>query len=385
MVLIQKCSAYDREVVLERVREIFEVNGGVEAFAAPGMTVVIKPNLVGKKKPEEAATTHPSLVWAVAKLCREAGAKVVIAESPGGLYDKNFLKGIYKVTGIEQAAGDSGAELNYDLSETRVDNPGAMYMKSLDIITPVAQADTVISISKLKTHGMMVYTGAVKNMFGCIAGLKKAEYHMKMSDYDAFANSIIDIFLSTKVKLNIIDAVTGMERDGPTAGDPKEIGLLISSQDAFEADLTALDIIGVDPLRVPVFKNAVARGLCPANAASLEFAGEIRPDRARVPDFKVNYNEQFANLHFLKGVWGKWFSALIRPRPVFHRKKCKACHECEKCCPAKVITVTKEKGAQVNLDGCIRCYCCQELCPFKAVTIKKPVINRLLIRGHSKT
>ena len=384
MVLIQKCPSYDSTVVLEKVREIFQSNGGIESFAAPGKIVVIKPNLIAKKKPEEAATTHPSLVWAVAKLCREAGAKVIIAESPGGLYDKSFLKGIYKTTGIEGAAEDSGAKLNYDLSETVVANPDAMYMKSLNIITPVAQADTVISISKLKTHGMMVYTGAVKNMFGCIAGLKKAEYHMKMSDYDAFANTIIDIFLSTKVKLNIIDAVIGMERDGPTAGDPKEMGLLISSKNAFEADLTALDIIGVDPLRVPVFKNAVARGLCPVDAGSLTFAGKIKPEQVRIPDFKVNYNEQFANLHFLKGVWGKWFSALIRPRPVFHRQKCRACHECEKCCPAKVITVTKEKGAQVNLAGCIRCYCCQELCPFKAVTIRKPIINRLLIRGHSK-
>lgn len=384
MVLIQKCPSYDRDTVLDRVREIFAVNGGMERFAAPGKTVVIKPNLVGRKKPEEAATTHPSLVWAVARLCREAGADVVIAESPGGLYDKSFLKGIYKVTGMEQAAEDSGAQLSYDCSETRVANPDAMYLKSLDIITPVAQADTVISISKLKTHGMMVYTGAVKNLFGCIAGLKKAEYHMKMSDYDEFANSIIDIFLSARVSLNIIDAVIGMERDGPTAGDPKHMGLLISSRDAFEADLTALDIIGVNPARVPVFKNAVARGLCPADSASLEYAGAIRPEQVRIPDFKVNYNEQFANLHFVKGVWGRGFSALIRPRPVFHRNKCRACHECEKCCPAKVITVTKEKGAQVNLDGCIRCYCCQELCPFKAVTIKKPILNRLLIHGHSK-
>lgn len=381
MVLIQKCPSYDRTVVLERVREIFAVNGGISQYAAPGKRVVIKPNLVGKKRPEEAATTHPSLVWAVAKLCREAGAEVVIAESPGGLYDRSFLKGIYRATGMEQAAEDSGAELNYDFSETRVENPGAMYMKSLDIITPVAQADTVISISKLKTHGMMVYTGAVKNMFGCIAGLKKAEYHMKMSDYDAFANSVIDIFLSTRVTLNIIDAVIGMERDGPTAGDPKEMGLLISGSDAFEADLTALDIIGVDPMRVPVLKNAIARGLCPANTDAMNFAGDIRPEQVRIFDFKVNYNEQFANLYFAKGVWGKWFSALIRPRPVFHKRQCRACRECEKCCPAKVITVTKEKGAQVNLSGCIRCYCCQELCPFKAVSIKKPLINRLLIRS----
>lgn len=381
MVLIQKCSSYDKKLILERVTEIFEKNGGIDKFAAPGKKVVIKPNLVSKKAPEIAATTHPSLVWAVATLCKQAGAEVVIAESSGGMYEKPLLKGLYRVTGMEEAARESGAELNFDLSETKVDNPEAMYLKSLNIITPVAEADTVISISKLKTHGMMVYMGAVKNLFGIIAGLQKAEYHMKMSDYDEFANSIIDIYLSAKVSLNIIDAVVGMDRDGPTAGDPKKMDLLISSQDAFEADMAALEIIGVKPERVPIFKNAVARGLVASDTSGFDFCGGLTPAEVKVPDFKVKYNPQLNNLHFLKGVWGKWFSKLIRPRPVFHKDKCKACRECEKCCPAKVITVTKEKGAQVDLNGCIRCYCCQELCPFKAVTIKKPLLNKIFIRG----
>lgn len=381
MVLIQKCSSYDKKLILERVTEIFEKTGGIDKFAAPGKKVVIKPNLVSKKAPEIAATTHPSLVWAVATLCKQAGAEVVIAESSGGMYEKPLLKGLYRVTGMEEAARESCAELNFDLSETKVDNPEAMYLKSLNIITPVAEADTVISISKLKTHGMMVYTGAVKNLFGIIAGLQKAEYHMKMSDYDEFANSIIDIYLSAKVSLNIIDAVVGMDRDGPTAGDPKKMDLLISSQDAFEADMAALEIIGVKPERVPIFKNAVARGLVASDTSGFDFCGGLTPAEVKVPDFKVKYNPQLNNLHFLKGVWGKWFSKLIRPRPVFHKDKCKACRECEKCCPAKVITVTKEKGAQVDLNGCIRCYCCQELCPFKAVTIKKPLLNKIFIRG----
>lgn len=381
MVLIQRCPSYDKNVVMERVREIFDKNGGVEKFASSGKKVVIKPNLVGKKSPEVAATTHPSLVWAVATLCKQAGAEVVIAESPGGMYEKPLLKSLYKVTGIEEAAKDSGAELNFDLSETKVENPQAKYLKSLNIITPVAEADTVISLSKLKTHGMMVYTGAVKNLFGVIAGLQKAEYHMKMSDYDEFANCIIDIYMSAKVSLNIIDAVVGMDRDGPTAGDPKKMDLLISSRDAFEADMTALEIIGVKPERVPIFKNAIARGLVAADTSGFDFCGGLTPKEAAVQDFKVKYNEQLNNLYFLKGVWGKWFSKLVRPRPVFHSNKCKACRECEKCCPAKVITVTKEKGARVDLNGCIRCYCCQELCPFKAVTIKKPLINKLFIRG----
>ena len=100
MVYIQTCASYEKDLILQKVQTLFEAHGGIGKFAGPGKKVVIKPNLVGKKKPEAAATTHPSLVWAAAKLCRDQGAEVVIAESPGGLYEKGLLKGIYRTTGM---------------------------------------------------------------------------------------------------------------------------------------------------------------------------------------------------------------------------------------------------------------------------------------------
>lgn len=383
MVYLQPCASYEKELVLEKVRELFAQHGGIEQYASPGRNVVIKPNLVARRKPDTAATTHPTLVWAVAKLCVEQGANVTIAESPGGLYDAAALKSVYQGCGIAQAAEEAGATLNYDTSVTHVDNcEDAMYLKHLDLITPVAKADTVISLSKLKTHGMMVYTGAVKNTFGCIAGLEKAEYHFKMSDYDEFANCIIDIHLASKVSLNIVDAVIGMERDGPTSGDPRHVGLLISSPDAFHADLAAVGVMDVNPMRVPVLKNAIARGLCPASLSELEAAGLVSGSAladVAVPDFVVKYNDDYKNLHFVGNFWGDLVSRLVRPKPVFDKKKCKSCGECAKCCPAKVITVEKGKVARADLRKCIRCYCCQELCPFHAVSIKKPLINKLFI------
>lgn len=378
MVFVQKCESYDQELVLERVRELCNAHGGLERYVSPGTKVVIKPNLVAKRRPEDAVTTHPALVWAVSKLCVELGAQVTIAESPGGLYDKNLLKGSYRTCGMEWAASESGASLNYDLSETEVDNPEAVYLKKLSILTPVAEADVVINIAKLKTHGMMVYTGAVKNLFGCIAGLSKAEYHFKMSDYDEFANSVIDICLAAKPTFHILDAVVGMERDGPTSGDPKHMGLLLSSPNPFELDLAALAIIQVSPQRVPVLKNAIRRGLCPVDVTSISWKG-VPLEEAKVPDFVVKYNDDYKKLHFLDGVLGKSLNALVRPKPVFHSRKCRSCGECAKCCPAKVITVEPGKCAKVNLESCIRCYCCQELCPFHAVSIHKPLLNRLFI------
>lgn len=378
MVYVQKCDTYDYDVVYEKIKEMF-VQLGFDKYLKPGLNVCIKPNLVGKKKPEEAATTHPSLVYAVARLFVESGANVIIAESPGGLYDKKVLKGIYKTTGMEEAAEKAGATLNYDLSETEVVCDDNDYIKRINLITPIVKADLVVNIAKLKTHGMMAYTGSVKNMFGCIAGLKKAEYHFNMPDYDSFANCIIDICLAANPQINIIDAIVGMEKDGPTAGEPKKMDLIISGDNPFMVDIIAANIIKADIMRIPVLRNSIKRKLCPADYKEIMVSGADLKE-CEVKDFIINYNET-KSLYFFKGRMGKWLTNVISPKPVFDKKLCKSCGECARCCPAKVITVEKGKCAEVDLNNCIRCYCCQELCPFKAVSIKKPLINKWFINN----
>lgn len=376
MVYIKQCETYEKEAVLGAVRQIFDACGVLEDVQ--GLTVAVKPNLVSKKKPECAATTHPSVVWAVCRLCREAGARVVIAESPGGFYDAGALRSVYRVCGIEDAARESGAELNFDTSETEVENPDGKYLKKLKILTPLATADRVINLAKLKTHGMMVYTGAVKNLFGAIAGLEKAEYHLQLSDYDEFADCIIDIFLAVKPVFNLIDAIVGMHKDGPTAGDPYPLHTLLGSADAFALDLAGADLVKAEPERIPVLRRAAARGLVPSGTAARAYAGD---PLCRAEDFVVKYNDSLQKLHFADGILGQILSGAIRPRPVFNKRLCRGCGECVKCCPAKVITLTEpDKRAKVDLSGCIRCYCCQELCPFKAVRIRRPLLNRLIIR-----
>ncbi|MBE7066196.1 MAG: DUF362 domain-containing protein [Ruminococcaceae bacterium] len=378
MVLVQQCNTYDEEIIVEKVREIFTAHGGIEKYARPGVTVAIKPNIIGKKRPEEAATTHPSIVYAVASLCVQQGAKVVIAESPGGMYEKALLKGQYRVSGIEDAAVRAGAELNYDLTETEVDNPKGKNLKKIKVLTPLAQADCIINLAKFKTHGMMVYTGAVKNMFGAIAGLAKAEYHFNMSKYSEFADCLIDIHTAVKPALNIVDAVVGMHKDGPTAGEPIQMNTILSGCDAYEVDMVGLDIINCKYYRTPIMKQAVERGLVSDNIENIEVQGEV----VKCPDFVVKYNDELKRLHLIDGMLGKTLQRLIKPRPVFHKKKCRGCGECVRACPAKVIHLDENKKAKVNLDGCIRCFCCQELCPFVAVEIKKPLLNRIVIRGR---
>lgn len=386
MVYVKSCETYDRDTVLECIREIFEQYDVLKDIS--GLNIAVKPNLVCKKVPESAATTHPAVVWAVCKLLKEAGAEVVIAESPSGFYEPGLLKSLYKITGIEKAAKDSGATLNFDTTVTEVENPRGKYLKKIKILTPLAKADKIINIAKLKTHGMMVYTGAVKNLFGSVAGLEKTQYHFQLSDYDEFADCIIDIFLANAPVFNIIDAVVGMHKEGPTAGEPYELKKILASPDAFELDVIATSMIKVDAMRVPVLKRAVERGLAEQNCEKIDAIGDgtVNGQLITVEDFIVKYNDDLTRLHFSDGILGKIMSYSMRPRPVFNKSKCRACNECVNCCPAKVITLEndgKKKFAKVNLKGCIRCYCCQEVCLFEAVKIKKPWLNKIVVRNKN--
>ena len=262
------------------------------------MKVALKPNLVMKKRPGEAATTHPALVHALASMIQEAGGIVTIAESPGGPYTETALRSVYSVCGMEKVARETRLRLNYDLSCIEVDNPSGKYLKKVTVIKPLLGADLVINLPKLKTHGQMVYTGAVKNMFGAVPGGLKAEYHMKMSKYDEFANALIDIFLAAKPALNIMDAVIGMDGRGPTAGNPKQIGLILAGEDAFALDLAALSIINVKPENVPVIRQGIDRGLCPGNLKDVKIIGESIED-VKVRDFVIPGLNSLKDVPFL--------------------------------------------------------------------------------------
>ncbi|MDD5604230.1 MAG: DUF362 domain-containing protein [Eubacteriales bacterium] len=392
IVYIGKCPDYSDRNIQRVLDECFEQLGGVGKYIREGMKVLVKPNLVMPKRPECAATTHPALVAGVCGIIARAGASAVIADSPGGLYNSAVLRALYSVCGMTEAcsvalrlAGEStgtGAvtsaspvRLNYDTSSVEVDVPNARLIKKTVIIRPIAEADLVINLPKLKTHGQMAYSGAVKNMFGAVPGVLKAEYHFRMSDYKQFAEALVDVFLSAAPGLNIMDAVWGMDGEGPTAGDPKYMGVILAGEDAFETDLTALSLAGLKAGDVPYMKAAAERGLCREDTGGIEYRGtapgEINIGRFRAPAVKSLKTISF----FDKGMM-KFAVNMLKPKPVFNYDICVGCGECSRVCPPGVIEMRGGKP-YVDLDGCIRCFCCHELCPCGAVEIKRSLLIRM--------
>lgn len=382
-VAIVECPGYDPETVQNAVNRLVGLLGGWESFVRPGENIVIKPNLLMKKSPDEAVTTHPSVIEAAARSITGAGGRAVIAESPGGPFNARILQWVYKGCGLVEAAERSGAVLNYNTEETTVKVPAGGILAGITVLEEVVRADGVVSISKLKTHGLTRMTGAVKNLFGVIPGLKKAEYHCRMPGTKEFSSMLVDVARTVSPRLHLMDAVVGMEGEGPSGGEPVQIGLLLAGACPFTLDLVAAALVGIKPEEVPTIAVSIERGYTSGKISDVRLLGDpvsLPRLRFRLPPKARDFDLLKSNTHGrLPGWLVNALNRRLRPSPGFSQEICIGCGECSRICPAEAISIDK-KLPLPDLDRCIRCFCCQELCPQRAVKINRPWLGRLLFK-----
>lgn len=381
-VALVKCNTYEKKEVFACVNEAIDSLGGLRHVIHPGMTVFIKINLLMKKNPEDQVTTNPMVVAAIAKYVESLGAKAIVGDSPAGLFNERALKGIYDRCGITAMAENENITLNYDVSTQDVFYEDAAVLKKFVVAKAIYEADAVITVGKLKTHGMTAYTGAVKNLFGCIPGLTKAEYHFRMPKLIDFSNMLVDIATFINPVFSIIDAVYGMEGNGPSAGTPRKIGAIITGFNPHAVDAVAISLTNAEPMSICTIQRANERGLFSGNINDVDVIG------AKISQLIVKDFEQ-AKSHgtsLIKGHIPRIFNSLtpmleglLTTKPVIERQKCKGCRDCYNTCPAKAIEMIENK-AVIDYSKCIKCFCCQEICPYMAVDIKKSWVLRLLSR-----
>ncbi len=380
-VVIARCPSYDDAAVNAALCEAVKPFGGLGAFFKPDQRVVLKVNLLRGARPEQAVTTHPSVVKALARAARAAGATPLLADSPGsGLpYTRRTLEKCYRRAGYLNLADDAGLELNYDTSSRTVLADEARVAKRFDVITPVLEADAVINLCKLKTHAFTILTGAVKNLFGVLPGFDKPGYHARMRTVDNFADVLLDVALFVKPVLNVMEAVAAMEGNGPGLGDARKVGLIMAGPSALALDVAAGAITGLAPERHPVLRAAARRDMKPNRPAELEVIGPSLESLA-LDDWKwpptIIEEGGFANA----GPFQRFMTNLLRDglsvQPRVRRENCTGCALCRESCPVGAIGVINDKS-YVDEKLCIRCYCCHEACAYDAIELRRSLLHRL--------
>ena len=383
-VAVVGCADYEENEIRRALAAALDEIGGLD-FVTPGMKIAIKANLISFMKPEKAATTHPALLTELTRMLVERGAEVVVGDSPGGLYNAAFLHKVYSATGV-YAVETVGGKLNENFESSEAHFPEAKQAKSFVYTSYLDDADAIINFSKLKSHGMMSMSCAVKNLFGTIPGTIKPEYHYRFPNHADFADMLVDLneYFSKKVKLCICDAVVGMEGNGPTAGNPRKIGAVLASKSPYLLDLTAAELISLTKDNVPTLEAAFLRGLSPAKADLIKKSeGYERFILSDYDNIMTHSSIEFkgASKGKIIGVLrGEILGKLLRSKPKTKKDECVGCGVCKNICPNKAITI--ENGiAKIDRKKCIRCFCCQEFCPKGAMKVKRTIVAKLLVHN----
>lgn len=362
-VSIARCPDYDTANVFNAVKKAVDLLGGIENFVKPGMSVLLKPNLLSARPPEDCVDTHPEVVRAVARLVRAAGATPKIGDSPGG-YDKNMDE-VFEKSGMKSMSREEDIEL--------VKFSNSRFVGGIPISRHIFDSDLVISIPKLKTHCITVLTAAIKNMYGAVTGLYKAECHSRSPKEEDFAKVVAKVYSIARPGLTVVDAVVAMEGDGPSSGTLKKMNFIMTGTDGVAIDSCIARIVGLAPLDVLVTKEAYEMGLGEASPSRIELAGDdIASFTAE--DFRL---PQTMPLKYVPRYIANSLATLIRFKPYIDSVACTRCNLCKITCPVDAIEIEEDRCI-IDYKKCVRCLCCHEVCPYRAISIRRNILTKMI-------
>lgn len=337
------------------------VDRAFELFApdVQGRKVMIKPNALRTSQPHECIVTNPALLRAVVdKVESMQPASLIVGDNPG-LHSYGANEECFAKTGLMDAARGYYRNIGNDSRKVPF-NPA--YLPTVSVSEAVMDADVFISLPKFKTHGLTVLSGAIKNSYGILPGAQKALLHKIAGNPERFHEMIVDVFGLRIPDLFIVDAVVGMEGNGPASPDLREIGLVLASDNAVAVDTVIATLMGCDPAGLRFLRKAKMSGLGDYDIASIDIIGDLKP----IPDFRLPPlgGEAMMQNEHIQALMGQRVSL----RPKADASACTACGNCVDHCPVSALAM--QGGIPVvDPETCIVCFCCQELCPEKAIIL----------------
>ncbi len=369
-VAIVRCESYEPLAVQEAVERLFGLLDLPTDLFTPGEAILLKPNLLGAASSDRAVTTHPEVFSAVARKLLASGVTLSYGDSPAVV----GMSKAAKASGIAGVASDLGIpEADFVSARTVASPPGSLITR-FPIAAGALDVSGIVSISKLKTHGFTVMTGAIKNLFGCIPGLKKAEFHATLPDPKQFGRMLVDLNRTIKPRLHIMDAIVAMEGNGPGSGNPRSLNCILGSIDPAALDSVAARLIDLDPESLDYLMIAESSGL--GHIRNVTLVGDP------IDAFKVtHFDRPTHSAGSGKMVLIPITRRFILPRPTIRKDNCVRCGQCVRICPVTPKALTMDmigNYPEYHYERCIRCYCCQEVCPEGAIQIRVPFLGKLL-------
>ena len=368
-VALVAAAEYQRTAVEQAVERLMRELGGMAAFVQPGQRVLIKPNMLAGKAPDRAVTTHPEVVRAVIRMAQAAGGIVSVGDSPG----IGTPEDVARHCGIMEVIEDTGATFAPFCDSVRVGPVGRSF-RQLELAQDILDAEVIINLPKLKTHGMMGLTCGVKNLFGAVVGMRKPALHLQAgADKNLFALMLLELADHIRPALTIVDAIVGMEGNGPGSGDPVAIGALLAGTDTVAVDSVATRLVGMTAADVWTQRLAQQIQRRGSQLADIELLGDPIEHLA-VPRIRP---AQSADM-----VWGlpRWLHPPLRrslsARPYADHHLCRQCGLCVKHCPPQAMHLAHGR-LHIDYRRCIECFCCQELCPYGALMTRQGLLLRI--------
>ncbi|EKD49314.1 MAG: protein of unknown function DUF362 [uncultured bacterium] len=369
-VAIVKCKSYGKSEVSRAFNEVFDLLGGFESIFKKNEEVLVKPNLLGANKPEEGTTTHPNTLRALLKILQEHEMPIYVGDSPGIVKAEEK---VFRVTRTREVLNEMKVDGGFFKEMEEVRNT-EFFSKNIRLAKKALEADAIVSLARFKTHSQTFFTGAMKNLFGCMPGKLKAYMHVEHLKIEDFAEMIVDINVALKPRLGIIDAVKAMEGpDGPTRGNLRNMGVILASRDLLALDVVAQRLVGISVDDAPISKMARRRKFGVGDISKIDVVGE-KIENVEMPDFDVvDKRRQIPDIFpkFVKRI----MADSVIGKPIFLHGKCNLCRNCVEICPVKALNVVDGK-IRIDYKKCIRCHCCFETCPRAAIELKKGILAK---------
>jgi len=344
-VSVVKCSSYKNTEVRKDLEESLK---NINFSFKKGMKILIKPNILSPVEPEAAITTHPVIIEELCKILKKHNAKIFIGESSS--YSTNLG---FEVSGIGKLK-KYGKIINFEAEDKEFFNT---LNKKIPLPKILFDVDLIINVPKLKTHSLTLVTLCVKNLYGCIPGKLKENYHKIFPSAKKFSRLLFELHEKIKPQLNIIDGVEGLEGNGPAAaGEKIKSNLIIASKNAIAADIIASEIIGFKPFSI--FTNKFSN----IKRKDIEVTGDAK-------DLKLNFKKPLTAVPIAAPIFYFITGLFPKARIKFNHKNCTKCKLCEKKCPVKAIALFP--WPECNYKKCIRCLCCIEVCQQGAVSLEE--------------